>query len=657
MRAEQERGKQGCNWKSERHACFRALQLYLVKAKFFLLLECVLICVVMAPIMNIAYNGMRYNSALVQILWGFFWCVSVLVGQSLWALTYPKRLSWAWSAIGSVVAVLFTIVPGMMRVCNGTLITYYITQLGPAKRVHKLGDLFMQSALALSFILWMVLYRGKGDELQIKYKVVFGAAISFTPLIILMELSSTLELDEMVYTIVLGVQFLVFILVGLFGGHSICKEPKQITGRHYAFVGIVAVVFVLMGIAIMTLYVQIYAALSSPWERTAVWLVTKVLYVFLINLWAKLACYAMSNDVQFQLVIMIMLMTLQFSTELMFISIAPFDREFFFVLSLKASMHILVKGGVLKKLYVKLHTCLVHHQDEKLINTCICKILLGLLKALSDRGPPYLHLVVPKGDIRLVQTFLTDLLYADVILLASVLCSICCAVVVGMEIFLESWFPKDFERGVWTAKYSTDTRWSIFYGYLFVVAWNVATMQLVLWLTLRDSADVKDVLDEVEEHQHEDIHARSKIWAFHIRKNKLATLTEDVIREKRKRANKTTSERNTQRLLPSKEDNLTAPSPNQILPEELLPKVRWGEISSSDADIDQSPSDAGGPKSRAKTSGAEIAMPQIIPPVDQSASVDPRTQIVYQEIAMPVVGAAVVGNRDDPLFVSLGEAL
>merc|ERR1712159_877437 len=190
-----------------------------------------------------------------------------------------------------------------------------------------------------------------------------------------------------------------------------------------------------------------------------------------------------------------------------------------------------------------------------------------------------------------------------------------------------SWFPNDFERGVWTAKYSTDTRWSIWYGYLFVVAWNVATMQLVLWLTLRDSADVKEVLDEVEEHQHEDIHARTKIWAHHIRKNKLATLTEDLIRE----------------------------TPNQILPEELVSKVHCEQISSSDVDIDQSPSDAGGPKSRAKTSGAEILMPQLMPPVDQSASVDPRTQTVSQQIAMPIaVDMPIVGNRDDPLVVSLG---
>lgn len=55
-------------------------------------------------------------------------------------------------------------------------------------------------------------------------------------------------------------------------------------------------------------------------------------------------------------VVLDQVMTLQFSTELYFISIDPFGIEFIVILSLKAALHIIVKGGLLKKLYVKLHT-------------------------------------------------------------------------------------------------------------------------------------------------------------------------------------------------------------------------------------------------------------------------------------------------------------
>lgn len=52
-----------------------------------------------------------------------------------------------------------------------------------------------------------------------------------------METLSLPAAGEDIHTIVLGVFFLLFILVGIFGGHKIWKEPEQITGGNYAFVG------------------------------------------------------------------------------------------------------------------------------------------------------------------------------------------------------------------------------------------------------------------------------------------------------------------------------------------------------------------------------------------------------------------------------------
>ena len=42
----------------------------------------------------------------------------------------------------------------------------------------------------------------------------------------------------------------------------------------------------------------------------------------------------------------------------------------------------------------------------------------------SDRGPPYLHMTAGDGDGRVVQKFLSELLYSDLTLLSSVVCSI-----------------------------------------------------------------------------------------------------------------------------------------------------------------------------------------------------------------------------------------
>ena len=100
--------RQCCNWKSERHACFRGLiltnylcnfvrwsvwlpwticlfvfpiqafQLFLVKAKLLLVLECIVVCLIMAPINNATYNGMKLNSGMSQSLWGECVCECTL---------------------------------------------------------------------------------------------------------------------------------------------------------------------------------------------------------------------------------------------------------------------------------------------------------------------------------------------------------------------------------------------------------------------------------------------------------------------------------------------------------------------------------------------------------------------------------------------------
>ena len=52
--------------------------------------------------------------------------------------------------------------------------------------------------------------------------------------------------------------------------------------------------------------------------------------------------------------------------------------------------------------------------------TCV----YALVQEISDRGCPYLHLGVEAGDGRVLLKFLTDLLYCDIILFSSIICSI-----------------------------------------------------------------------------------------------------------------------------------------------------------------------------------------------------------------------------------------
>ena len=47
-----------------------AIQLFGVKAKWLLALECVLVCLVLTPLINYMYNGMVFNELLSRTIWG-----------------------------------------------------------------------------------------------------------------------------------------------------------------------------------------------------------------------------------------------------------------------------------------------------------------------------------------------------------------------------------------------------------------------------------------------------------------------------------------------------------------------------------------------------------------------------------------------------------
>ena len=47
----------------------QVIKLFGVKAKWLLTLECILLCLVMTPAMNIAYDGMRLNTSIHRAFW------------------------------------------------------------------------------------------------------------------------------------------------------------------------------------------------------------------------------------------------------------------------------------------------------------------------------------------------------------------------------------------------------------------------------------------------------------------------------------------------------------------------------------------------------------------------------------------------------------
>ena len=121
--------------------------------------------------------------------------------------------------------------------------------------------------------------------------------------------------------------------------------------------------------------------------RTPLWLLWKFVAFWLINLWAKIMCYAMPTDslaivmmfgqVDYPLLLLwhdsslplstrvrplfshvlyklVQIFALQFATELLFISLSPFGWQFFLILALKMALNISAKGRLLEKLNMEL---------------------------------------------------------------------------------------------------------------------------------------------------------------------------------------------------------------------------------------------------------------------------------------------------------------
>ena len=68
----------------------------------------------------------------------------------------------------------------------------------------------------------------------------------------------------------LGTFFLLFFGVGLAGGHCICKEPDQITGKHYSFVGWEPVVVVSKSTDVLLMLSRWKVELGFPLRRNMV---------------------------------------------------------------------------------------------------------------------------------------------------------------------------------------------------------------------------------------------------------------------------------------------------------------------------------------------------------------------------------------------------
>ena len=84
------------------------------------------------------------------------------------------------------------------------------------------------------------------------------------------------------------------------------------------------------------------------------------------------------------------MLTLQFSTELMFIAIKPFSLEFFVMLLFKAMLHISLKGGLLLKLHARLSEWF----------TVNCRVEIGLL-LIAGGGMGHSIATLLSMDVRL----------------------------------------------------------------------------------------------------------------------------------------------------------------------------------------------------------------------------------------------------------------
>ena len=160
----------------------QAIQLFGVKAKWFLMLECVLVCLVMTPLVNITYNGMDLSPLGEYIIWSEYgfscnslisicsrhlfcfrqfprfsplpapvYILTALVALSIWEIAYPKRHRRVWIVfISTVISALIA----LCRVggsCYGyskmKMVTCNIVFGGPVTRAFVSKKLFFVPAL------------------------------------------------------------------------------------------------------------------------------------------------------------------------------------------------------------------------------------------------------------------------------------------------------------------------------------------------------------------------------------------------------------------------------------------------------------------------------------------------------------------------------
>lgn len=472
-------------------ACFSALKLLGVKAKWFLMLECILIFLVMTPLVHVAYDHIQFNEIIRSVSWGISYCLSALFGLSVWLITHPKRYHAIWTLLTGAIMTTIIMLSELAYSCIGTLIAPKNTA------VYVIRMLSPYAATAISFIVVMLLYQG-----PIRSKGVFVCAciLPFVPVIWRCFSLANEFIDSFVLSflenLVPVLAFLMICGVGFFGGHIFfgwCwKSPGELIRRpERAFTGFVAATLPLASSGFLIIFFTIFASIpEGAVTRTFVWLGFKTLAFVTTKIWAKIAYYGMRDDIQAMLVVFMMVMTLQFLTELMFIKIEPFKLEFFMMLLLKAALHIAIKGGLMLKMHHKLSHCIA---ESSLQGTCCGRFLHKFTQIISGRGPPHFHMHVTKRQGHVVQKFLAELLYSDMTLTSSVVAALGCMTVVGTELLLLQCFPETFHRGLWTSTLGSDYadgRWSIFFAYMVVMIWNIFITHVVLWLYLNDSSRV-----------------------------------------------------------------------------------------------------------------------------------------------------------------------
>lgn len=487
--------------------CLRALQLFTVKVKWFLVLEMVATCVLMTPFVNVCYNGTVRAIWLEDIFWSgsnFLWA---FMGLSVYNMVYPDHFPLWKEILAVLVAVALGWVPlTLVRECRGTLVSNLLPGLGtffdnlsaniPVFKTGLLGHFakFLQIALSMScFFLFLVLYRGETSK--IKHKAVFASAIAMPSMMILWGATPMLteSLRSLVSLGLVALIFIAFICAGVFGGHPIWAKSKVTKGPRYEFVGVMSYGFPLCPGGGVTLFLILYnSPQRTAWSRFVIYCGWRGFCFMVTWLFAKIACFGMRDDVQSLTILFGMVLTFQFATELIFIAIKPFGFEFFFMLFVKALLPILIKGGLIMDFHDFLKakwTARFEKKKEKNPDAKESKIVtlfFKLLHSAGDRGPSYLHASDEQDSGRELLMFLTDLMYCDLSLLSRILCSIGCTTALGTELALRHFYPKTYRLGVWSAGIPSGTdHYMVFAAYGVVAFWNLTIYFVVMWLFSR----------------------------------------------------------------------------------------------------------------------------------------------------------------------------